>query len=307
MKSYPISQINQEARENAKSMILRDEELYYRQILAVAEKLREESRHCSVILLSGPSGSGKTTTARRIEQMLDSWGCEAHTISMDNYFLPHDVGELPRDENGNIDLESPLRLDTALLTEHLIKLSNCEPVDMPVFNFTTQGRTGTIRLNKKKGELILLEGIHALNPAVTGQVDEFATRIYISVRTRLQNEQGALLHPSKIRLTRRLIRDRMTRGYSFSATLKHFRSVSRGENLYIMPYRKFAKFEIDTFMPYEMAAYKHMILTDLETAQSSDEELAELCRFLEELEPVDEALVPTNSLVREFIGGSIFE
>lgn len=306
MKYYKINSMNQSIRRDAAQFVAQAEHVYSQQIFAVAQQLLENRSRKPIILISGPSGSGKTTTALRIEQLLDSWGCETHTISMDNYFLPYGSGPMPLDEQGNVDLESPKRLDAELLSKHLTRLFNYEPVEVPIFDFTTQTRTGTIPLHRKKDELIILEGIHALNPAVTGQTDETATCIYVSVRTRAEHPSGALLHPSKIRLARRLIRNKLFRGRDFDDTLASFRSVSRGENLFIMPYKYRAKFDIDTFFPSELAVYRPFLLSELEAIGGKTGDLAEIREFLEQVESVDADLVPKNSLLREFIGGGTF-
>ncbi len=306
MKYYKTDSINQSVRRDAAQFVSKSEEVYRRQIVAVAEQLAENRSRHPIILISGPSGSGKTTTALLIEQLLDNWGFQTHTISMDNYFLPYDMGQMPLDENGNIDLESPKRLDASLLQQHLSQLINYEPVEVPIFDFTSQTRTGTIPLHRKKDELIILEGIHALNPAVTGQAEEIATGIYVSVRTRAENHTGTLLHPSKIRLTRRLIRNKLFRGREFHDTLANFRSVSRGENLFIMPYKYRAKYDIDTFFPCELSIYKPVLLPELEKVSSDSVEFAEIRAFLEAVNPIDAQLVPSDSLIREFIGGGTF-
>lgn len=306
MKYYKTDSINRSVRRNAAQFVAKTEKVYRKQIVAVAEQLaKNRSRH-PIILLSGPSGSGKTTTALLIEQLLDNWGFETHTVSMDNYFLPYDFSKMPRDENGNVDLESPDRLDSSLLQKHIEMLLNYQPVEVPIFDFTSQTRTGTIPLHRKKDELIILEGIHALNPDVTGQTGDIATGIYVSVRTRMEDHIGKLLHPSKIRLTRRLIRNKLFRGHDFNHTLSSFRSVSRGENLFIMPYKYRATYDIDTFYPCEMSIYRPFLLNELEHLPDDRIEFAEIRSFLQTLDPIDSELVPPDSLLREFIGGGTF-
>ena len=149
-----------------------------------------------------------------------------------------------------------------------------------------------------------MEGIHALNPDVTGHSDEFTNRVYVSVRTRLE-DNGALLHPSKIRLMRRLIRDKLYRGRSISETMDFFRSVERGEDLYIMPYKHRASFDIDTFIAYEPMVYRDILLSDLERVSKTYgnyDHYADIELFLRALSPLEREAVPDNSLVREFIG-----
>ena len=159
-------------------------------------------------------------------------------------------------------------------------------------------------LERQPGDIVIIEGIHALNPDVTGHSDEFTNRVYVSVRTRLE-DNGVLLHPSKIRLMRRLIRDKLYRGRSISETMDFFRSVERGEDLYIMPYKHRASFDIDTFIAYEPMVYRNILLSDLEQVSQTYgnyDHYADIELFLRALSPLGREAVPDNSLVREFIG-----
>lgn len=304
MKSISISELNN-AAATPEELILAGENLYADQLSAAAERIYSERAQRPVVLISGPSGSGKTTSAMRIGQLLRDNGCNAHIISMDNYFLPMEENEAARDENGNIDFESPLRLDIPLFKEHLERLFRCEEIEIPSFDFAAQARRKGMPLKRKSGDLVILEGIHALNPMVTGDSESFTNCIYVSVRTRLRSESGELLHPSKIRLMRRLMRDKLYRGRTLEETFEFFRSVERGENLYIMPFKHRANFDIDTFIEYEPLVYRNILLPDLALAAQSFAgyaDYADIERFLEALSPLDRGLVPDNSLIREFIG-----
>lgn len=304
MKCISISELNNAAK-NPEELILAGENLYADQLSAAAQRIYAERAERPVVLISGPSGSGKTTSAIRIGQLLRDNGCNAHIVSMDNYFLPMEENEAARDENGNIDFESPLRLDIPLFKRQLEKLFRCEEIEIPSFDFAAQARRKGMPLKRKQGDLVIIEGIHALNPMVTGESESFTNCIYVSVRTRLCDASGELLHPSKIRLMRRLMRDKLYRGRSLAETFEFFRSVERGENLYIMPYKQRANFDIDTFIEYEPLVYRDILLPDL--ARASQEyagyaDYADIERFLKALSPLEQGLVPDNSLIREFIG-----
>lgn len=305
MKSILISELNTLAASPDEFMQT-GERMYSEQISAAAERIYAEREQRPVVLISGPSGSGKTTTAARIQAILRAKGCETHTISMDDYFLPHSENEAARDENGNIDFESPLRLDIPLFREHLEKLARCERIDIPSFDFAAQERREGMPLKRNEGDLVILEGIHALNPLVTGDSESFTNCVYVSVRTRIADSEGALLHPAKIRLMRRLMRDKLYRGRALRETFEFFKSVERGENLYIMPFKSRANFDIDTFIEYEASVYRDILLPELAAAEEDcrefTEELSELRRFLNLLVGVDRKHVPENSLIREFIG-----
>lgn len=303
MNCVSIERLNTAAK-SPEEMIAEGEKIYADQLSTAAEKIFSVREKRPVVLLSGPSGSGKTTSAHRIAHLLESYGCKAHTISMDNYFLPMKDNEAARDENGKIDFESPYRLDIPLFKKHLEMLSNCETVDIPSFDFAKQERREGMPLKREQGDLVILEGIHALNPLVTGDCDEFTTCVYVSVRTRISNGEK-LLHPSKIRLMRRLMRDKLYRGRSLAETFEFFKSVERGEGLYIMPFKYRADFDIDTFIEYEALVYRDILLPDLEKAAvdySDYGDYADIEEFLRLLEPVDKRFVPENSLTREFIG-----
>lgn len=299
--------INSGIENNAERFIESSERIYMQQLRTAAEKIYASREEKPLVLLSGPSGSGKTTTALRIALLLGQKGLSIHTLSMDNYFLPADAGEFPVDEDGKPDLESPYRLDIPMFSEHLEKLSKGEPVDMPVFDFVTQSRSDFIPVARKSNEIIIIEGIHALNPEVTGDSDDFTTCMYVSVRTRIRTRFGHTLHPRKIRLMRRLNRDRLFRSRSLEDVFDMFKSVTNGEEKYIMPYKNRATIEIDSFLPYEASVYAKMLKSDVENNREAFAAIEDgdiMLKVLSELEPLSEELVPSNSLVREFIGGS---
>lgn len=301
-----VSSIN-DRLSDPQTLVTISEDNYSAYVKAASEKILENS-FSPIILLSGPSGSGKTSTAHRLAHSIAESGHSARVLSMDNYFLPIDKFSeetLPRDEDGNIDLESPQRLDIELFSEHLRKLAEGEEVPMPIFDFTTQSRSGVIPTKREKGEFLIVEGIHALNPMVTGDADKFSTCVYVAVRTRLRMENGALIHPRQIRLLRRICRDKLFRDRRPAQVFDMFASVTRGEALNIVPFRSRADIEIDTFMAHEPPAYRAMMYEEL--MQSADElsrfsGYDELMEFLALIKPLSPAIIPHNSLIREFIG-----
>lgn len=307
MNVYQIANINKKNRNNLQELIALSEKKYADQLLNVALRVREDRREKPILLLSGPSGSGKTTSALRIQALLKQRGCESMVLSMDNYYLPETETPQAFNEHGVVDYESPYRLDIPLITEHLQLLAAGKEIEMPVFNFAKQCRERGSRICRKPDSLIILEGIHALNPDVTGHGDDFASCIYVSVRTRLQKKDGALLHPSRIRLMRRLMRDHLFRGRTPMETLTMFESVSAGEETYIMPYKHRATYEIDTLHAYEASVYQSILLPELKALAESgtlNEDSRHISDFLAELDPIPMEQVPGTSLIREFIGGS---
>ena len=258
-----------------------------------------------VIVLAGPSGSGKTTTALKIGRMLTESGHKAHTISMDNYFCSLTDEEKRLSAMGKIDLESPNRVDKELLNKHIGLIGKGEPVEIPQYNFGNSEREKHgIPFCRKHGEIVIFEGIHALNPDVITVPDSQICKIYVSVRTRVTCGD-IILHPSKVRLMRRMIRDRNFRRRSLRDTMNMFHSVAAGENRYIMPYKNRSDYDIDTFFSYELCLYCDSLLEELRT-MSDVPELADITEVMENLIPLDSSLVPSDSMVREFIGDGKF-
>ena len=302
----PIRTINAALRQDAPGMIARADAAYADRLNAIAADIREHGDTRPLLLLAGPSGSGKTTTARMVEHMLDSSGYETHTLSMDDFFYPLSPEEQQLAAEEKLDLESPNRVDIPYLNETLQSLLDGKPTPLPHFSFRSNTRTPSgVTLTRRPGELIILEGIHALNPSVITLPESSTARLYVSVRTRLLCRDGGMLHPSRIRLLRRMLRDKLYRNRNIGETLQMFRSVQRGEENYIMPYKGRATYEVDTFCPYEVSVYKTLLQSELE-ALSDAPEIREILQALAELEPVNPTLVPAHALVREFIGDSAF-
>lgn len=310
MKFLTLNELNSSVENDLASFIEKAEQNYRNEIKNVADHILDREHHLPIILISGPSGSAKTTTALRLSTMLENAGKTVHPVSMDNYFRPIGDPGNEVDEDGRVDLESPKRLDMDLLNDHLEKFWKCEEVHMPTFDFATQTRHEGKTLKRNHGEFVILEGIHALNPEITGNIGEHATTVYVSVRTRLKNDESDLLHPSKVRLMRRIVRDKLFRGRGIAETLDFFKWVQRGEQRFIMPYKDKAMFDIDTFIAYEPAVYKPIILDELLSVRDSYpdyDQFRDLEEFLTEIDGMDTQEVPPTSLVREFVGGSHYE
>lgn len=308
MKYITIDDINSGIKSDTKRFVEESENIYHNQLLESAEKIKNSFPQKSLVLISGPSGSGKTTSALRIAKILNEMGYKTFSISMDNYFRSNNSPGMPLDENGNIDLESPFCLDISLFSEHMYKLQKCEPIEIPVFDFATQSRSDKkIPFTRAENEIVIIEGIHALNPLVTGEIDTFTTKIYVSVRTRILAENEYALHPQEIRLMRRLCRDTLFRGRKPQDVFGFFKSVSRGEEFYIMPYKHLADIDIDTFIAYEPSAYKEIILPELfkiKDIMNDNKHYKEIMNILMKITPVEKESISPTSLIREFVGGS---
>lgn len=300
-----VTRINDEIRKNPENYVLSANEDYIYRLKKIVSDIILHQKERPVIVLAGPSGSGKTTTALTIGKMLTESGHRTHTISMDNYFCSLTEEEKRLSVLGKMDLESPLRVDKELLNSHIEKIGRGETVEIPRYNFGTSSREpdGT-HFRREHGELVIFEGIHALNPDVITVPDSQICKIYVSVRTRVTCGD-IILHPSKIRLMRRMIRDSKFRQRSLRETMNMFESVEQGENKYIMPYKHRSDYDVDTFVPYELSLYRDSLLEKLHEMNDVPE-LSDITEVMENLLPVDGSVVPVNSMVREFIGDGEF-
>ena len=298
-----IFDINQAVKADCKEYLAATDHAYNLQVYNIAKDICTHREERPIILLSGPSGSGKTTTAMMLECLLDEWGYETHTLSMDNYFIPLSQEEKRMAKEGNLDFESPDRVDIGLLNEQLESMVKCEPVTLPKYDFVHSRRLMGNVFTRKPGEMIVLEGIHVLNPDVITIPDEETAKIYISVRTRIVCDD-LILHPSKIRLVRRMIRDKSHRGRSAKVTLDLFPSVELGAERYIMPFKTRSTYDVDTFISYELGVYKNILLDELRAIGNS---VSDLVQVLEQAKSVPEKSISEDSLIREFIGNGKFE
>ena len=284
-----------------------DRRFYHKQIVQAAELIAANAEKRPVILLAGPSGSGKTTTALLIERELDRRGMETHTLSMDNYFRPLTPQEIELLHRNELDLETPTRVDVPFFQQQLGQILDGQEIALPRYDFKSSRRVFEGRtLRRRPGELVIMEGIHALNPEVTGFADS-TTRIYVSVRTRITARDGMVLHPSKIRLVRRLLRDSLCRGRAFSQTIGMREQVDRGEQRYIIPFKKHAHYSVDSFYSAEMGVYRGCLKDALDRLDKEYPALADVVQVLRELPEVPQELVPADSQLREFIGGSVLD
>ncbi len=309
--AYQLKEINQAARRDPAEFIAQCDKNYQKSIVRVADAIQKNMTRSPVVLLSGPSGSGKTTTSLKLEEELERRGVMVHPISLDQYFVERHPGDvLPRTQTGEVDLESPELLDWALLGEHFTALERQEPIDVPHFVFTRQLRNPakSQRVELKANEVAIFEGIHALNPRIT-EAHPHALRLYISARSDVVDGEEMVFKRTWLRLARRAVRDNNFRGYDAAATLANWANVRRGEKLYISPYKDAAHLQFDTALAYEapvMANFARPLLAAVPPENQRAAELVEMIRAFDRFVPIDPDLVPPDSLVREFIGGSSY-
>lgn len=308
--AYQLQDINKRVLEDTPGFLAECDAHYHDRVVAAADKIVERMSLSPIVLLSGPSGSGKTTTALKIEEELERRGINTHTVSLDNYFMTRDPLTAPRTPDGEYDLESPQCLDMPLLDETFTLLSKGEEVLIPHFDFSRQlrdtSRSRPLRL--EANEIAIFEGIHALGPGIAGPHPE-ATRLYISARSNVMEDGEVRFKGTWMRLTRRAVRDYNFRGNDISFTLAQWANVRRGEKLYISPYKDTAHVKVDSSLPYEVSVMKNYALPLLKAVPEENQrraELLELMAAFDAFEPIDPALVPKDSLLREFIGGGSY-
>jgi uridine kinase len=301
-------------RGNISEVILISEALHERRIAHISglvaktwEDTNAAYRRIRVVLIAGPSSSGKTTFAKRLGVQLLSHGIRPYALSLDNYFV--DRTQTPLDEVGNYDFESIDALNLRLLNDHLARMLAGEEVTMPHYNFMTgQSEVGeTVRL--EPNQVLILEGIHGLNPALTAAIPPESTlRVYVSVLTHLNMDRHNRISTADVRLLRRIARDYSNRGYSAADTIERWASVRRGEERYIFPFQDNADVMFNSALLYELSVLRDVVeplLLRIEWDTPAYVEARRLLAFLRWVRTADADLVPDNSLIREFIGNSI--
>ncbi len=295
-------------RKKIKEYILLDEALHEKKMAKIADDIVNRKK-VKVVLIAGPSSSGKTTFAHRLGIQLRLNGLKPVTISVDNYFVERENN--PKDEFGNYDFECIEAIDTKLFNEHILKLLNGEEIGVPTFDF----EVGTKRYNGEKmrlkdDQILVIEGIHCLNDKLTSLIPKDQKyKIYISCLTVLNLDFNNRISTTDSRLIRRIVRDHQFRGYSALHTLKMWDSVNRGEEKNIFPYQEEADSMFNSSLIYEIAVLKDYavpLLKEINNTMPEYSEAKKLLSLLEYFESVPSEYVPTNSLLREFIGGSIF-
>ena len=285
------------------------EALQEKKIASIADNIAHQ-KGVKMVLIAGPSSSGKTTTCKRLSVQLAVNGLQPIGISLDDYFL--DREQTPKDENGDYDFEHLHALNIPLLNEQMNALFRGEEVELPRYNFQKGKSEWSGKKLKLSGkEILVVEGIHALNPELTKDIpEEQIYRVYASALTTILLDNHNYIPTTDNRLLRRIIRDHKYRGVSAKDTIHRWPSVRKGENRWIFPYQENADAMFNTAMLFELAVIKRQAEPLLEQVPENCEEYAEayrLLKFLKYIKPIPEDQIPPTSLLREFLGGSSFK
>lgn len=311
MKIHTIGELNEMVlKNNFMPFIHMSEAFQEKRIANIADQILSQYPETKIVLISGPSSSGKTTFSHRLGIQLSAIGLNPIKLSLDNYFLNRE--NTPIDENGEVDFECLEAIDLERLNEDLNKLLQSKKVKIPIFNFHTGKRdeTKSFEVQLQKKDVLVIEGIHGLNPKLVPNLPTKSLfKIYVSAITQIVIDETNRLRTTDTRLYRRIIRDNLFRGHSTSFTLNIWPKVRAGEKKYIFPYHEFADAMFNSAIIYEHSVMKMYLQRYLLTVEPQDKSCMEAYRLYRNLSyfiPIFPEIVPKNSILREFIGGSSF-
>lgn len=308
-----VGELNEAVLQGRSPMLINvAEALHEKMIARIAEDITERYRQggARIVMIAGPSSSGKTTTTKRLAIQLMTNLLKPQMVSLDNYFV--DRVHTPKDETGDYDYESLYALDLEQFNKDLNDVLDGKEVMLPTYNFQTGEREykgNTIKL--EPGSILLIEGIHGLNPELTSHIEEkMKFRLYVSALTTLSIDDHNWVPTTDNRLLRRIIRDHKYRGVSAAETIRRWPSVRRGEEKWIFPYQENADATFNSSLLFELGVMKYYADDLLRRVPRDIPEYAEayrLQKFLSYFQPIEESHIPSTSLLREFLGGSSFK
>jgi uridine kinase len=300
------------ANGRVQEVVLVAEAFHQQQLAAISSTIAARRDEVRIVLISGPTSAGKTTFSKRLAIQLMAQGIYPITIGMDNYFVERHL--TPLDENGDYDYETIDALDVPLFRENLTRLMEGEAIIQPRYNFHTGKREVGNPLQIGPEHILLIEGIHGLNPKLVAGIPNMAVyRIFISAFTQLNLDKHNRVPTTDTRLLRRIVRDAAHRGYSAAETIGRWQSVRRGEKRHIFPYQNNADVFFNSALVYELSALKRLaqpLLLQVEPGTPERLEANRLLAFLqwfEALPPAGISTIASDSILREFIGGSVLE
>ncbi len=294
------------------------ENAYEQQICTAADLIKERIDEIRMVFVTGPSSSGKTTSTIKLEKKLKEDGYSFVSLNVDHYFF--DLELHPKDEFGDYDFETPQALDLELINDHLQKLAAGKEVKIPYYDFKTGKRTLDVTpLHLESNQILLIDSLHGLYPQMSHSIpDSQKFKLYLEPLLQMKGVDGRYIRWTDIRLIRRMLRDSVQRAYNPKQTLEHWHYVRASELRHIIPYNNNADYIINSAMPYELPLYAHRMLNLFKEWEKEFENNAlredayvrasRLSKVLESITPIsDDSPVPKDSVLREFIGGSIFD
>ena len=306
-----VTSLNQKIADNEIVELIRVAEARHsRDLIGISNEIALNTDRAKLIVLAGPSSAGKTTTSKRLATNLMVHGLKPVTIELDNYFLDRD--KTPKNNRGEYDFDSINALDIELFNENLLQLLEYREVEIPKYNFITGKRERGSKIKITEDNPIIVEGIHGLNEKLTHYIPkENKYKIYINALTHLNIDSYNRIPTTDIRLIRRLIRDYYTRGHNGESTLTMWRSVREGEEKNIFPYGEEADYIFNSTLLYEISVLRNYALPILKEVREDSPMYIHAERIIGFLEPflpvVDTSQILANSIIREFIGGSIYD
>lgn len=311
LKVEDIPRLNTVTREGGyRNLIKISEALHEKKIAEIASAITAKRDKVNIVLIAGPSSSGKTTFSRRLGIQLAVNGLHAIEVSVDNFFVNREI--TPLDEAGNFDFESLAAIDIPYFNDFLLRLTAGEEVDIPRFDFHLGERTfNGKKMKMEKDNILIIEGIHGLNPALIPLIDPEKTyRIFVSALTQISIDEHTYIPTTDNRLLRRIIRDSKYRGYNAHTTIQRWPSVRRGEEKHIFPFQENADIMFNSALIYELAVIKRHASPLLKQVKENTPEYAEAVRlliFISYFDAIPEEEIPPTSVLREFLGGSSFD
>jgi uridine kinase len=314
-----VIHLNEHVRRGTLPVIIKAaEKVYHNEIKKLAASVLKVKDQIRVVIIAGPSSSGKTTTTIKLEEYLKKEGFKLRFLGLDNYFK--NLKEHPKDEFGDYDFERPESLDLDLINEHLKMLIAGKEIQMPIYDFKTGQRVEkTIPFQLGAREILLLDSLHGLYAPMTASIpDELKFKMYIEAMCQIKGTNGEFVRWADLRMLRRMVRDSWARSYSPEMTVGHWHYVRRSELKHIVPYIHTADFVFNGSLPYELAVHKKYLWKYMDQIFSSYNDQPKrydafirarrVYDLLSSVSPIDDdSCIPKNSLMREYIGGSIYE
>lgn len=306
-----IEDLNRVVRDKGENHLIQvSEALHEKKYAEIAEMIYRRRDSVRMVLLAGPSSSGKTTSCRRLSVQLSVLGFDVQQLSLDDYFV--DRSRTPKQPNGDYDFEALEALDIPMLNDHLNRLFKGERVEIPTYDFKKgEPYFSGKALQLKPESILVVEGIHALNPKLTAQVDDgLKFKVYVSALTQIAIDDLNLIRTSDNRLIRRIVRDNNFRGWGAQETIMRWPSVRAGERQHIFPYQENADVMFNSALLYELGVLRNYAEPQLKRVPQNSEQYAtaqRLLQFVNLIEPINPKFIPPTSIMCEFLGGSSFE